>query len=77
MPWTVAGTAGRSGCRYPTYRAAIAVAVRSSSPGSSDSSAFPWFSQPRAWSRRIADEHRLVYLGTESEIIVLAARYHY
>ncbi len=30
---------------------------------------------PGAWSRRIDDEHRLVYLVTESEIIVLAARY--
>ena len=32
---------------------------------------------PGAWSRRIDDEHRLVYLVTESEITVLAARYHY
>ena len=32
---------------------------------------------PGAWSRRIDDEHRLVYLVTDSEIIVLAARYHY
>ena len=32
---------------------------------------------PGAWSRRIDDEHRLVYLVTESEIIVLAARYRY
>jgi toxin YoeB len=30
-----------------------------------------------AWSRRIDDEHRLVYLVTEGEIIILAARYHY
>jgi toxin YoeB len=30
-----------------------------------------------AWSRRIDDEHRLVYLVAEQEIIVLAARYHY
>lgn len=30
-----------------------------------------------AWSRRIDDEHRLVYVVTESEVIVLAARYHY
>ena len=30
-----------------------------------------------AWSRRIDDEHRLVYLVTEAEIIILAARYHY
>ncbi|MCC9310269.1 Txe/YoeB family addiction module toxin [Kitasatospora sp. RB6PN24] len=32
---------------------------------------------PGAWSRRIDDEHRLVYLVTDREIIVLAARYHY
>jgi toxin YoeB len=32
---------------------------------------------PGAWSRRIDDEHRLVYIVTETEIIMLAARYHY
>lgn len=32
---------------------------------------------PGAWSRRVDDEHRLVYIVTEAEIIVLAARYHY
>ena len=32
---------------------------------------------PGAWSRRIDDEHRLVYLVTEAEIIILAARCHY
>ena len=32
---------------------------------------------PGAWSRRIDDEHRLVYLVTEAEIIILAARYRY
>jgi toxin YoeB len=30
-----------------------------------------------AWSRRITDEHRLVYLAVDSEIIILQARYHY
>jgi hypothetical protein len=30
-----------------------------------------------AWSRRIDDEHRLVYIVTEAEIIILAAQYHY
>jgi toxin YoeB len=30
-----------------------------------------------AWSRRIDDEHRLVYLVTDEEVIILAARYHY
>jgi len=29
------------------------------------------------WSRRIDREHRLVYQVEESEIIVLACRYHY
>jgi toxin YoeB len=32
---------------------------------------------PGAWSWRIDDEHRLVYLVTKAEIIILAARYHY
>ena len=32
---------------------------------------------PGAGSRRIDDEHRLVYVVTEAEIIILAARYHY
>ena len=32
---------------------------------------------PAAWSRRIDDEHRLVYLVTDKEVIILAARYHY
>jgi Txe/YoeB family toxin of toxin-antitoxin system len=30
-----------------------------------------------AWSRRIDDEHRLVYLVTTHGIIVIAARYRY
>lgn len=30
-----------------------------------------------AWSRRITEEHRLVYLPTEGEIVILQARYHY
>ena len=29
------------------------------------------------WSRRIDDEHRLVYQVTESKIRILACRYHY
>jgi toxin YoeB len=32
---------------------------------------------PGAWSRRIDEEHRLVYLVTDEEIVILAARYHY
>jgi toxin YoeB len=29
------------------------------------------------WSRRIDDEHRLVYLVQEDDVVVLQARYHY
>ena len=32
---------------------------------------------PGAWSRRIDDEHRLVYHVTDKEVIIIAARYHY
>lgn len=30
-----------------------------------------------AWSRRITDEHRLVYIVVDNDIRVLACRYHY
>ena len=30
-----------------------------------------------AWSRRIAEEHRLVYLVIGADLVVLQARYHY
>jgi len=30
-----------------------------------------------AWSRRINDEHRLVYLVEEKSIVILTCRYHY
>ena len=30
-----------------------------------------------SWSRRISDEHRLVYLVDGEDIVVLQARYHY
>lgn len=30
-----------------------------------------------AWSRRITEEHRLVYLVTDTAVVVLQARYHY
>lgn len=30
-----------------------------------------------AWSRRIDEEHRLVYLVTDKDIVVLQARYRY
>lgn len=30
-----------------------------------------------AWSRRINEEHRLVYLVDDEDIIILQARYHY
>nr|WP_256380677.1 Txe/YoeB family addiction module toxin [Pleurocapsa sp. PCC 7319] len=29
------------------------------------------------WSRRINDEHRLVYKVTNEEIIIVACKYHY
>ena len=29
------------------------------------------------WSRRINDEHRLIYRVTEDEIIIIACKYHY
>jgi toxin YoeB len=29
------------------------------------------------WSRRITDEHRLVYKVTDEAIIIVACRYHY
>jgi toxin YoeB len=30
-----------------------------------------------SWSRRISDEHRLVYLVDDHDVVVLQARYHY
>ncbi len=30
-----------------------------------------------AWSRRITEEHRLVYLADSDDLVVLQARYHY
>jgi toxin YoeB len=30
-----------------------------------------------SWSRRIDDEHRLVYRVTDEDLIILQARYHY
>ncbi|MEU0358012.1 Txe/YoeB family addiction module toxin [Streptomyces cyaneofuscatus] len=32
---------------------------------------------PGAWSRRTDDEHHLVYLVTDKEIVILTARHHY
>jgi toxin YoeB len=29
------------------------------------------------WSRRINDEHRLVYKITENEVIIISCKYHY
>jgi toxin YoeB len=29
------------------------------------------------WSRRINDEHRLVYIATTTEVTIVACRYHY
>lgn len=30
-----------------------------------------------AWSRRITDEHRLVYRAQNDDLVILQARYHY
>jgi toxin YoeB len=30
-----------------------------------------------AWSRRITDEHRLVYLVDNADLVILQARFHY
>lgn len=30
-----------------------------------------------AWSRRISEEHRLVYLVDGGDVVILQARYHY
>ena len=30
-----------------------------------------------SWSRRISDEHRLVYPGDVDDLVILQARYHY
>lgn len=35
------------------------------------------YGAPGAWSRRITDEHRLVYIVDGEDLIVLQARYHY
>ena len=35
------------------------------------------YGAPGAWSRRITDEHRLVYLVDGDDLIILQARYHY
>lgn len=31
----------------------------------------------RLWSRRISDEHRLVYLVDKENLIIISCRYHY
>jgi toxin YoeB len=36
-----------------------------------------WHHLSGAWSRRITDEHRLVYLVEDDDVVILAARYHY
>ena len=29
------------------------------------------------WSRRITDEHRLVYKATDAQLVIVACKYHY
>ena len=38
-----------------------------------------WATQDKKgyWSRRITDEHRLVYKVTETSIIIASCKYHY
>ena len=35
------------------------------------------FGAQGAWSRRITEEHRLVYLVVGDDLVILQARYHY
>ena len=35
------------------------------------------YALPGAWSRRITEEHRLVYLVDGDDIVILQCRYHY
>ena len=35
------------------------------------------YNYPGCWSRRITDEHRLIYQIIEDEIIIISCRYHY
>lgn len=35
------------------------------------------YGTPGAWSRRITEEHRLVYLVDGDDLVILQARYHY
>ena len=35
------------------------------------------YGAPGAWSRRITEEHRLVYLVDGEDLIILQVRYHY
>ena len=36
-----------------------------------------WHALSGAWSRRIDEEHRLVYLIEDDDIVILQARYHH
>lgn len=50
-----------------------------------DRSPFPGLGKPESlkyklsdfWSRRINNEHRLVYKATDAEVVILSCRYHY
>ena len=35
------------------------------------------YGAPGAWSRRVTEEHRLVYLVDGDDLIILQVRYHY
>lgn len=50
-----------------------------------DRSPFPGLGKPESlkyelsgfWSRRINNEHRLVYKVTDAEVVILSCKYHY
>lgn len=35
------------------------------------------YGAPGAWSRRITEEHRVVYLVIDDDLVILQARYHF
>ncbi|MFE7760923.1 Txe/YoeB family addiction module toxin [Streptomyces sp. NPDC057438] len=63
------GTHGTTPRRRPLRRQLIARARHKPEPLKGDLSGY--------WSRRIDDEHQLVYRVDEKEVKILKARYHY
>jgi len=54
----------------------ITQALRSPSEGDGKPEPLKYGS-PNTWSRRITQEHRLVYRVIEGTVVILQARYHY